>query len=329
MAHLVLLGWFVQDWDRIRMVIYYFHEIDQEDDINDPPELLAEAYGYREDAPADLRDFRRIAEPIVAGLSTSVARAQALADYIYGLRHANKGGFDEDLRYGPRYLLARMQEGYHGNCGQMSTLLATFWRALGSHSRGVRWATHVGEIGHYALELWDDERGAWFYYDMNINGFAHDDDGVTPLSVAAVRSNLLTGEDYHVTSNASLRDMSPSDLRDMVIGFPVESYVMNNDYLSWSRARRFGILNRYFDFISALPHPLDRVVDNVTGARDLRLIVRGRLSVGGLFSFAGARLFVAYLLLVIGLCAVTLRRTPSARPAGMPAPTAVDTRPSR
>ena len=329
MVHLVLLGWFVQDWDRIRMVIYYFQEIDHEDGVNDPPELLAAAYGYREDDPADLNDFRRIAEPLVSGISTPVARAQALADYIYRLRRPDLGDFDEDLRYGPRFLLARMQEGYHGNCGQMSTVLATFWRAMGSHTRGVRWATHVGDIGHYAVELWDDQLEKWFYYDININGFAHDDDGITPLSVAAVRSNLLTGEDYHVTSNARLRDMTPTDLREMVMSFPVESYVMNNDYLSWSRARRFGILNRYFDFISALPHPVDRVVDNVTGARDRRLIVRGRLSVGGLFSFAGARLFVGYLLLVIGVCAFTLRKTPSAPRADTPAPTAVDTHPSR
>lgn len=328
-AHAALLGWFASSWDHVRLVLYAFYEVPSEYEFNDSPEDLRLLFGYREDTVEELLVFRLIAEPIVMGATTASERARRLADYIYSLRKPGMGIFDEDQRFGPEVLLERMQRGYEANCGQMSTVLATFWRSLGGHSRAVRWGTPQGELGHYALELWDHERLRWFYYDMNLNGYFHDDDGVTPLSVAGVRSSLLTGEDVHPTANPVLHDYTPDDLMSVVRSFPVETYVLNNDYRRWSPDRRFGLFNRYYAAIAALPHPVDRIIDNLTGGRDERLIVRGRALVAGRFSFVTARVFVAYLIVMIVVCAVTLRRTASGPRAGMIPPTAGDTPPSR
>jgi hypothetical protein len=69
------------------------------------------------------------------------------------------------------------------------------------------------------------------------------------------------------------RDYSERDLEAAVRAYPVEWYVLNNTYLDWSRGRRFGPLNRFAAQLPALPHPLDRILDNLTGARDRRLCV--------------------------------------------------------
>lgn len=329
LAHAVVAGWFVSDWDQARMVLYDFHEVHSEAVVNAPPEALTRAYGYAEDPVDALRRYKVIAAPIVAGATTAGERARRLGDYIYSLRSPVPWSFDEDLRYGPDVLFERMQAGAHANCGQMSAVLATFWRSLGGHTRGVRFGTHRGAIGHYAVELWDADRGQWFYYDMNLNGFAHNDDGVTPLSVAALRANLLTGEDLHITANATQHDFTPDQLAATVREFPQESYVLNNTYLRWSREQRFGLFNRFYPALAALPHPWDRVVDNLTGGRDSRLIVEGRFLVAGLFSFRAARVFVAYLAVVILVGLITLQRTRSARRAGMHPPMAADTPPSQ
>ncbi|NQW05550.1 MAG: hypothetical protein HQ485_16215 [Acidobacteria bacterium] len=150
-----------------------------------------------------------MALPLASGTTDAPARARRLADYIYSLRSPAMPDFDEDLRFGPAVLLERMQEGLHANCGQMSAVLATFWRSLGGHSRAVRWGQPDGLIGHYAVELWDVERQRWFYYDMNLNGYGVDDDGTSPLSVASGRTSLLTGEGLHLVSNPAARDYSP------------------------------------------------------------------------------------------------------------------------
>lgn len=308
-VHAVALGWFVSSWDRVRLLLYDYTEVATEADANDPPEDLTLLWGYEQDAPEDLTAFRDIAAPLVAGIEDAPMRARALANYIYALRTPGKDAFDEDVRFGPMFILARMREGFHGNCGQMSTVLATFWRSLGGHSRAVRWGTPEGEVGHYAMELWDPERGRWFYYDMNLNGYGVDDDGAAPLSVASLRGSLLTGEDLHLRSNSAARDFSEADLKEIVLHYPVEWYVLNNAYLDWSRARRFGPLNRFHNTLAALPHPWDRIVDNLTGARDRRIVVRGRIQIEGLFTFKGARIFVGWLSFVVAICGVTLARS--------------------
>jgi transglutaminase-like putative cysteine protease len=326
-VHAVTLGWFCSSWDRVRLMLYDFSQVDTEEFTAHSPESLAQLWPYAEDPVEDLTAFKIIAEPIVAGVPDAGDRARRLADYIYGLRAPADEGFDEDVRFGPAFLLARMQEGLHGNCGQMSTLLATFWRSLGGHSRAVRWGRQNGEVGHYAMELWDPERQRWFYYDMNLNGYGVDDDGKTPLSAASLRTSLITGEDLHLVSNLNAQDFTQADLVDMVRGFPGEWYVLNNTYLDWSRARRFGPLNRFYSTLAGLPHPLDRIIDNLTGARDRRLMVRGRLLIEDMFTIRGARLFVTYLLLMIAVTGLTLARTASWRRAQTPAPTAPDTHP--
>ena len=328
-AHSVVFGWLVSDWDRFRMILYAFHEVPSEETINEPPEDLALHYRYAEDPGEALAVYRPIALSIVSGATTAGERARRLCDYIYSLRRDPPTDLGEDLRFGPAILLQKMHEGVHANCGQMSTVLATFWRSMGSHSRAIRWATVDGHLGHYALELWDDERARWFYYDMNLNGYAHDDDGVTPLSVAGLRTNMLIGEDVHITANPVAHDYTREDLLATVRQYPVESYVLNNNYLHWSRDRRFGLFNRYHDALASLPHPIDRIVDNVTGGRDRRLVVKGRILVGGLMSIGAARVLMAYLLIVMAICMLTLRRTSLARPADTLPPTAGDTPPSR
>lgn len=329
LTHTALLGWFASDWDHVRMVLYAFHEVHSEETVNESPADLALHFDYTEDPVEALVKYRAIATPLVAGAATAGERARRLGDYIYSLRRPDGDDLIGDLRFGPEVIYQKMLEGAFADCGQMSSILATFWRSLGGHSRAVRWAAGSGTIGHYAMELWDEDRHRWFYYDMNLNGFAHDDDGLTPLSVAALRANLLTGEDLHVTASPVHHDYTLDDLITTVRDYPRETYVLNNDYLHWSRNRRFGLLNRYYPTLSALPHPWDRVVDNVTGGRDRRLVVEGRILVAGWFSFRGARLFIVYLLGMMAVCALTLRRTSLARPAGTSAPTAGDTHPSR
>jgi hypothetical protein len=329
LLHALLLGWFVSDWNHVRMLLYGFYDVPSEQVINDPPEDLSLYYPYQEDPVEALSRYRPIALSLVQGTRSASESARRIGDYIYSLRREPAVLLDEDLRFGPDVLYQKMLEGTHANCGQMSTVLATFWRSLGGHTRAVRWNTTDGNIGHYALELWDAEHHRWFYYDMNLNGFAYDDATGLPLSVASLRSNLLTGEHLHVQSNPTRRDYTLRDLQETVRSYPVETYVLNNNYLRWSRSERFGLFNRYYGALAALPHPWDRIADNLTGSRDLRLVVQGRILVAGWFSFDGARVFLGYLLGMMALCLVTLRRTSLRRPADTLPPTAGDTRPSQ
>ena len=151
-AHAVVLGSFCSDWDRVRLLLYAYTEVPAEPDINRSPEELAARWRYEEDSPGDLASFRPIAARLGAGIPDAGVRGRRLADYIYALRIPAMDAFDEDVRYGPAFLLARMQEGRHANCGQMSTVLATFWRSLGGHTRAVRWGDANGSVGHKAME---------------------------------------------------------------------------------------------------------------------------------------------------------------------------------
>ena len=57
--------------------------------------------------------------------------------------------------------------------------------------------------------------------------------------------------------------------------------------------------------LSRLPY-LDRIADNLTGMRDRRLVADGKIQVGNLLTFDGARLLFAYCLTVVLICAATL-----------------------
>ena len=307
-CHLALLIAFVNSWQRSRLMLYDFHEVPSEAHINLAPAELAARFGYAEDDVDQLAAFRAIAEPIVAGVTFSGDRASRLADYIYSLRHRDFNDVEGDVRRGPGALLRDMQKGEPANCGQMSTVLAAFWRSLGGHTRGVRWATADGLVGHYALELWDDQTGRWFYYDMNLNGYAVDDDHKTPLSIGALRANLLTGENLRVVANLKENDFTLSDFEEAIRDFPIEWYVLSNRSLNKEPGRRFGPLNRFRPWLVRLPNPLDRMLDNLTGDRDRRLVVAGRVSIAGLTTLTGGRLLTGYFTGVVLACAFSLYR---------------------
>lgn len=329
LLHALVLGWFVADWNHVRMLLYGFYEVSSEHVINESPDDQRLYYPYQQDPVEALARYRPIALALVDGTRSATESARRIGDYLYSLRREPEVLLDEDLRFGPDVLYQKMLEGVHANCGQMSTVLATLWRSLGGHTRAVRWSTTGGMVGHYALELWDPEHHRWFYYDMNLNGFAYDDATGLPLSVASLRSNLLTGEHLHVQSHPTRYDYTLRDLQETVRSFPVEIYVLNNNYLHWSRDQRFGLFNRFYGALAGLPHPWDRIADNLTGGRDLRLVVQGRIMVAGSFSLTGARVFLGYLIVMTTLCLITLQRTSSGRPEGTPPPMAADTRPSQ
>lgn len=313
-CHLVLLIWFLGSWQRSRLLLYDFKQVASEANVNASPIALAEEFGFVEDDVADLGAFRTIAEPLVAGATSPGQRARRLADYLYSLRMADLPDLEGDVRQGPSSLLARMRAGESGNCGQMSVVLAAFWRSLGGHTRGVRWATSDGEVGHYAVELWNAEVADWFYYDMNLNGYGVDDDGV-PLSVAALRSNVLTSEDLVIEANPRDHDYTVQEFKEEIAAFPVEWYVLSNRSMDKEPGRRFGPLRRYGALLQRLPDPWDRVLDNITGDRDRRLIVNSRVQIAGLTSLAGGRWLVGYLVSVLVACLFVLSRYRRLQPA--------------
>lgn len=230
-----------------------------------------------------------------------------LGDYIYSLRSPTEREEGDDLRDGLSVVFHNLQRGQVGSCAHMSVLLAGFWRSLGGHTRIIRWATAEGATGHVAVELYSTTYSRWMYYDMNLNGFGADDDGI-PLSIAALRSNLLTGENLVPVVNPVAHEWTVNDFRAVLVAYPVEWYVLNNAMSYFEPSHRFGRLNRLYPMLNALPRPLDRVADNLVGARDRRLVVDGKIQIGGLLSFEGARWLVGYLLAVIAFCSVTLLR---------------------
>ena len=190
-----------------------------------------------------------------------------LGDYIYSLRSPTEREEGDDLRGGLSVVFHNLQRGQVGSCAHMSVLLAGFWRSLGGHTRIIRWATAEGATGHVAVELYSTTYSRWMYYDMNLNGFGADNDGI-PLSIAALRSNLLTGENLVPVVNPVAHEWTVNDFRAVLVAYPVEWYVLNNAMSYFEPSHRFGRLNRLYPMLNALPRPLDRVADNLVGARE-------------------------------------------------------------
>lgn len=306
-CHLTVLLWFVSSWERTRLMLFSFREVPNEQAANVGPAALV-AYGYEEDPIDQLTEFKAIAEPLVSGAETAAERAMRLSDYIYGLRKPDlEEDAEGDIRVGPTKLLHEMQAGKVASCGQMSIVLAAFWRSLGGHTRGVRWGTPEGEIGHYGLELFDDARHRWFYFDMNLRGYAVDDDKVTPLSVGSIRTNAVVDEDFYLVTSPQPGDFDRQDFIDVVRAYPLEWFVMSNRTTNKEPDRRFGRLHKFHRVLSKLPDPADRIADNLSGDRDRRLVVAGRMTVGGLFTLHGARLFLVYMCLACVLSGALLR----------------------
>ncbi|MCU1385101.1 MAG: hypothetical protein JWL71_3798 [Acidobacteria bacterium] len=303
-VHAAALVWLCGDPVRLRLIGYDFHEVDSEASVNAAPDVLR-GMGYTEDDPSELQAYRAIAERVVAGGRTEGEKLRRLGNYIYSLRRPDARDF-ASARLEPLSLIwSGLQRGDHGTCGEMSPVLAAFWRSLGGDVRAVRWATSYGAIGHDAVELYSRVYGKWIYYDMNLNGYGEDDEG-TPQSIAALRSHLLTEEDVHLVSDARLRDWDTGQFTAALRAFPVEWYALNNRSLDFEADRRFGSFNRIGWLLGRLPSPLDRVMDNIVGQRDRRMVVEGKIEIADLFTFEGARLFLAWLFVVVLVCTVTL-----------------------
>ncbi len=316
-THAAAVLWLAADQDRLKLLAYDFREVPSEQSVALPPADLR-GLGYTEDDPADLAPYRAIAAPIVSGALTDAERLRRLGNYIYGLRQQSRADLDErEVRRGPSRLLADMEGGDVANCGQMSAMVQVFWRSLGGDSRGVRWADHEGDVGHYGLEVYSPAAKRWLYYDMNLNGYLEDEDGM-PLSVSSVRANLLSGEDLHFAANPLRHDWTPDEFTSFVRRYPVEWYALNNRFLYMEPNRRFGPLNVFYPLLSKLPYPTDRVVNNLMGARDRRMVVRGKVQVADLFTFRGAWLFIFWATGVVLCCLWTLMLT---RPRRAAAPT--------
>jgi hypothetical protein len=305
-THVVCLLWLCGTWQRVRLLAYDFHQVPTEAFLTQPPEALR-ALGYSEDDPAELEQFRAIAMPIIEGATNDGERMRRLGDYIYSLRREGHREADDEPRIGPSALFAELREGQIGSCAQDSAVLAAFWRSLGGHTRGIHWTTAEGAAFHFAVELYSSAQHRWMYYDMNLNGYGSDDAG-TPVSVTALRSRLLTGEDLHLVASPTAHDWTEPEFRDFLREYPVEWYVLNNSTLYFEPGRRFGRFNSWYPVLSRLPYPSDRIADNVLGARDRRLVVDGKIQMGGVFSHEGARLWLGYLVIQVAFCTGTLLR---------------------
>jgi hypothetical protein len=304
LAHLAVLVWLCASLDRVRMLAYDVQEVSSEAVVNLAPGDL-ESLGYREDDPSELSRYRDLAAPVVASKSSDQERIRALGDWIYALRRpgaADVAGRDPRLSA----TLAALQRGEAGSCGDMSLVLAAMWRGLGGHSRAVLWTTADGAIRHQAVELFSTTLRRWIYYDVNLNGYGADENG-TPLSIAALRSLLLTGEHIQLVANARAHDWTPRQLIEFIRASPLEWYALNNRLLYFEADRRFGVLNRRWRWMVQAPMPLARALDNLVGERDRRLVVRGRIAIAGVFTLRGAHFLLGYLMAAIVCCAVTLR----------------------
>ena len=306
-VHLAAGTWLCGNATRLRLIGYDFIEVESEAFINDPPDALW-PLGFTEDAPSDLAAFRTIAARLVDGSANDAEKFRRLGDYIYTLRRPGA----PDLAGGRHLPLSvawvSLQRGEHGDCAAMSQLLAVLWRSLDGHTRAVQWANADGMIGHIAVELYSDAYRRWVYYDMNLNGYGEDESG-TPLSIASLRSNLLTNEDLHLVANPKLHEWNGEEFHAALVQTPVEWYALNNRALYFEPGRRFGRFHRVAWLFNRLPGPLDRVVDNVVGDRDRRIVVEGKIGIADLFTFEGARWFVAYLLTMIAVCGITIGRS--------------------
>lgn len=305
-AHATCLAWIGSDWQRVKLIAYDFREVTSEAFMGQPPTALS-AFGYTEDDPLELGRFRAIAEPIVAGAASDGEKLRRLGDYIYSMRRGGPPLREREVREGVTVVLNGMEQGEPQGCSQMSVILAAFWRSLGGHTRGIRWATAEGYLGHFSVELYSTRHSRWMYYDMNVNGYGADREGV-PLSLAALRSLLLTDEGLDLVVNSVAHDWSIAEFQSVLREHPVEWYTLNNDALYMEPDRRFRSFNRFFPWLVRLPYPLDRVVDNLVGERDRRLVVDGKIQIAGLLTLTGARLLVLYLVLIVLICGTTLIR---------------------
>jgi hypothetical protein len=303
-AHAIGLVWFCSSWDRVRLVTMDFRELPNEDVLRQPPDALR-VFDYVEDDPSELRHISATAEATIRGAASDGERMRRLADYIYALRRHGHRDADGEPQVGFTTLFEQLNRGDIGSCAQDATILAAFWRSLGGHSRGVRWATVEGATPHFAVELYSTSLRRWMYYDMNLNGYAADDGGL-PAPVTTLRARMLAGEPLNLTANATAHDWSTQEFQEFLADYPIEWYVLNNSVLAFEPGRRFGRFHTLYPVLARLPYPLDRIADNIVGTRDRRLVLDGKIQIAGLLTFSGARLFLAYLACQIVLCAATL-----------------------
>ena len=151
-VHAAALIWLCGDTARLRLIGYDFKEVTSEAFVNSPPETLR-AVGYTEDDPSEFATFRAIAEPLVAGSPNDVERIRRLGDYIYSLRVDGAPDFMDPKDQPLANVWRALRRGDHGSCAEMSLVLAAFWRSLGGHTRGLRWTTAEGRIGHVAVRF--------------------------------------------------------------------------------------------------------------------------------------------------------------------------------
>jgi len=194
----------------------------------------------------------------------------------------------------------------------MSPVLGAFWRVGRAHPARFGWATAEGIIGHYAIELYSSEYGRWVYYDMNLNGYSADDDG-TPLSIASLRSNLLTNEDVHPIASSRIAIGTWVSSVTHCGRSQVEWYALNNRPLYFEADRRFGPA----ETLRVAPEPdADSVRSHYRQPdRRARSPHRGRGQNPDRRSVhvRGARWFLAYLIAMTLLGGVTLAGPPLTR----------------
>lgn len=302
----IALTWLWSDWVRIRAMLYAFVEVPSERVMAQPPSAL-EAIGFTEDNTADLSAYRAVAEQIVAGAQTDGERLRRLGDYFYSLRRESSGDLTGEARQGVSVIFRKMRLGEAASCGQMAVVLAALWRSLGGHTRQIRFASLNGRVSHYGIEVYSAPAHRWIYYDLNMNGYLADADGV-PSPVASVRADLISDEATTVVASAAAHEWTVEEFRQALIDNPVTWYVLNNDWQYMEPGRRFGPLRGLFPVLSHLPYPIDRILDNVVGVRDRRAVLAGQVRVAGILSPFGARLVSTSLVCIIFLCVITLRR---------------------
>jgi hypothetical protein len=305
-AHLAVFFWLVSDWDRDRLLVFRTFEVTSEADINLPPADLKQ-FSYTQDDPAQLAEFREPALAATAGVTDDAQKFQRLADYIYGLRKPGARLIGErEYAYRLTALYDKLKAGEWGNCGHMVWMMTALTRSLGYSSRQVVWFTPDGAASHSAIEIFSQQygpHGRWVYYDLNMNGLGVGRDG-SPLSIATLRSNLLTGEDFRFVSHATLRDWDQETFIRRIRAYPLDWYLMNNRLLYYEKGTRFGRFRNWYDSLSKLPYPADRVMDNLFGARETRLAIIGQIGRGDYLTLRGLNASFFYLLTASCVCAV-------------------------